>query len=71
MMTASHNPMKDNGYKLYYNNGSQIISPVDSQVADLITKNIEPWDKYEWKKIRENKLCIDCTEEVLFYIFRQ
>lgn len=34
VITASHNPKWDNGYKLYASNGIQIVSPVDQAVAD-------------------------------------
>jgi phosphomannomutase len=38
MVTASHNPAKDNGYKVYDKTGSQIISPTDVEIAALISK---------------------------------
>jgi len=44
MVTASHNPKQDNGYKVYWTNGCQIISPVDESIASNIMKNLEPWD---------------------------
>ena len=46
MVTASHNPAIDNGYKVYLGgmingvryHGSQIISPVDAEISDFIAR---------------------------------
>lgn len=47
MVTASHNPATDNGYKVYWSNGCQIIPPIDTGIAQAILDNLEPitWDK--------------------------
>lgn len=70
MVTASHNPAKDNGYKVYYGNGCQIIPPVDEQIAQAIAKNLNPWTDLDvWnttKKFTEqsHKLIVPIKQEV-------
>ena len=39
MVTASHNPARDNGYKVYlgdFDHGSQIVPPADAEIASDI-----------------------------------
>jgi len=46
MITASHNPRQDAGYKVYWKDGCQIRSPLDQEISDAILQNLKPWIDY-------------------------
>jgi phosphomannomutase len=62
MVTASHNPPQDNGYKVYLDDGCQIVPPTDADIAHEIehvanTMNVQdiPTDN-EWVTLGDDVL---------------
>ncbi|ERL95093.1 hypothetical protein D910_12363, partial [Dendroctonus ponderosae] len=66
MVTASHNPKDDNGYKVYDSNSAQIIPPVDKRIQNSILANLRPLDS-SWNTdiLSNNPLLIDPYEDCL------
>lgn len=69
VITASHNPKLDNGYKVYWENGAQIIPPHDDGIATSILNNLKPKKNYDYfvlEKIKDEKLKkqVDITDIV-------
>ncbi len=52
VITASHNPAEYNGYKVYWEDGAQIVAPVDKEIMDEV-KAITDFSKI--KEINEDK----------------
>ena len=51
--TASHNPKEYNGYKAYWDDGAQMVSPHDENVIKEVEK-IKSLDDVKWKGNEKN-----------------
>ena len=63
MITASHNPPKYNGYKVYWEDGAQILSPRDKDIIEKV-RNIKNYT--EIKEISEK----EAEEKGLLHIIK-
>ncbi|VDN20095.1 unnamed protein product [Gongylonema pulchrum] len=57
MITASHNPKQDNGYKAYWTNGAQLLGPHDREICRIAYEDTEPKPEYwDTSKLRSHPL---------------
>ncbi|MEU1403341.1 phospho-sugar mutase [Streptomyces sp. NPDC005728] len=70
-VTASHNPPRDNGYKVYLGDGSQIVPPADAEIAAeidaIVSLNDVPRPDTGWETLDDAVLdaYLARTDEVL------
>ncbi|GAA2915520.1 phospho-sugar mutase [Streptomyces thioluteus] len=70
-VTASHNPPRDNGYKVYLGDGSQIVPPADAgiaaEIAAIESLNDVPRPNAGWETLRDGVLdaYLERTDAVL------
>tara|TARA_B100001027_G_scaffold198856_1_gene157233 strand:+ start:525 stop:2225 length:1701 start_codon:yes stop_codon:yes gene_type:complete len=64
VLTASHNPKEYNGYKVYWEDGGQIVPPVDSRLTEEIDK-VE-YSEIKFKKNKNLIHTLDSTIEKLY-----
>ncbi|XP_017068722.1 glucose 1,6-bisphosphate synthase isoform X2 [Drosophila eugracilis] len=70
VVTASHNPKEDNGIKVYWSNGAQVMPPHDQRINDYMLKNLEPKpSSWETSVVMDHPLVEDPFRKVypLFY----
>ncbi|KAH9483817.1 putative phosphoribomutase [Psilocybe cubensis] len=64
MITASHNPKQDNGYKVYWENAVQIIGPHDDGISKAITSHSHQGAPASQLDIFQSNLLVDMTKQL-------
>ena len=59
VLTASHNPPEYNGYKVYWNDGAQIVPPQDQEIIDEINK------------VKFDEIKFEANEDLIQYVGKE
>ncbi|KNC51647.1 phosphoglucomutase [Thecamonas trahens ATCC 50062] len=66
VVTASHNPASDNGYKVYWDNGAAILPPLATTISDAITRDLAPgFDRVLPEDVVAHEGCIDVYDDLV------
>ncbi len=65
MVTASHNPKEYNGYKVYWDDGGQVVAPHDKNIITEVLK-IKSMDDVNWNKNDGLKEYIDEDFDLIY-----
>lgn len=63
MLTASHNPRTDNGFKFYWSDGGQVVPPVDLKFMELV-KSVIDIKKLDFAKAVELGMVITIGKDI-------
>lgn len=64
VLTASHNPKKYNGYKVYWNDGAQVVPPHDQGIIDMVKAVTGPVAGIDLTEARSRGLIADLGAEM-------
>lgn len=67
VITASHNPFYDNGYKVYFKDGAQVVDPHDSGIMEVFN-HLTIEDTLPYINIQEDRWTQISTDEELPYL---
>ncbi len=67
MITASHNPPEYNGYKVYWSDGAQVVSPHDQGIMDEVAK-VESQADIKLAEFNDSLICeVGADEDEAYY----